>query len=240
MSRKHESDWLFSTFLIPSDDPALYPYVTYDNALVWRVFVLMQEWRDRKLFNFDPQLKSWLECAEAVRSAVMKHLVIEADGRKQFAFSTDLMGNHELYEDPPGSLQLLVYYKFSSADDEIYRNTIDWIYSTRNRYYFGSARLQGVGCQHHPGHPALLSLCADLLGVRAEQAAHILAEAPLDNTIACESYSAESGIVKTGAHFATCAGLLTYAIHYNWGRKNFNHEEDPDFNHEEDEEHEDF
>src|SRR5688572_17066416 len=84
------------------------------------------------------------------------------------------------------------------------------LFSGSHDYYFPDARFKGAGCQHHPAHPAVLSLCADLLVMRAEAAAAILAEAALDNQIACESYSGQSGLVKTGAHFATCAGWFAY------------------------------
>jgi hypothetical protein len=39
-----------------------------------------------------------------------------------------------------------------------------------------------------------------------------LLAAKLDNDIACETIDAQTGRVKTGAAFATCAGFLSHSL----------------------------
>ncbi len=43
MSKKNKNHFLFETFLLPTDDFRKYPYVTYNNALVWKVFKIMEQ-----------------------------------------------------------------------------------------------------------------------------------------------------------------------------------------------------
>ncbi|MGQ9780484.1 MAG: hypothetical protein ACUVRM_11545 [Bacillota bacterium] len=47
---------------------------------------------------------------------------------------------------------------------------------------------------------------------RVERAVRLLASAPMDSGLACESIDAETGTVKTGAAFASAAGFLAYSL----------------------------
>ncbi|MDR3552769.1 MAG: glycoside hydrolase family 125 protein, partial [Clostridia bacterium] len=117
---------LYETELDPSDDPARYPFLTYDNAVV------MTALRFLSAHGYDTG-----ERAKALESAIWAKCVIKTGSGGRFAWSTDGHGSHEAYDDPPGSLTLLAYYGFCSAGDEVYANTVRWIFSDGNPYYYG-------------------------------------------------------------------------------------------------------
>jgi meiotically up-regulated gene 157 (Mug157) protein len=145
----------------------------------------------------------------------MKHCVVDGPAGKQLAGTVDLEGHHVLLDEPPGSLALLPHYGLCSASDTVYLNTLRWIDSTDNPHLGPVGRFQTASCVHAQ-YSWVLSLANMLLsasGARGERVAEILRAAPLDGGLACETFDAETGIPKTGRHFATCAGFLGYAIH---------------------------
>ncbi|MCE5343533.1 MAG: glycoside hydrolase family 125 protein [Eubacteriales bacterium] len=202
-SKKHPSTALYETFLQPTDDKNNHPYLTYDNALVCRVFRALA-----KLLN-KPELRSR---AEAVREAIYAHCVREKDGKRFFAWSVDLLGAYDIYDEPPGSLQLLPFYGFCDESAEVWQNTVAMI---RNRNYslsFADAPIAEIGCLHAP-HPWVLSLCNSLLSGHGDTALAHLRLTRMDNGLACESVNEHTGVCETGEAFATCAGFLAYALY---------------------------
>ncbi len=229
LAHRHPSVPLFDTFLYPSDDPATYPYLTYDNALVCRALEIYARVKaglaERLRSEGQPRLAGPAEeaasqarrLAEAVRAAVREHLVVEGPFGPMFAWSTDLEGAHKVYDEPPGSLQLLAYYGFCSPDDPTFLNTVRWVHSEHNPYAY-QGRFPEVGCPHST-HPFVMGLFNSLLcGVpeRRQAALATLRDlgraGGLDGGLACEAFDRETGRVRTGAAFATCAGFLAYAL----------------------------
>lgn len=203
---------LYRTFLLPSDDPATYPYVTYDNVMVWRALVALEGIFRIAGLREAERVKS---LAAEVRESIRRHCVVDGPRGKMFAWSVDLAGGSEIADEPPGSLELLTYYGFCPRDDEIWLNTVAWLHSRDNPYRYSGVPFPGLGCPH-AAHPFVMSLFNALLGGlpdRIEEAAGVLRRAPLDNGLACESFDRRTGEVKTGAAFATCAGFLGYAMH---------------------------
>lgn len=200
--RRHPQIALYETFLQPTDDMHNYPYLTYDNALVWRALPALARWLGR------PEL---LAEAENVRAAVYTHLVTETQGQRVFIWSTDLEGHHDIYDEPPGSLQLLAHYGFCEKDDPVWQHTLSLIRSAAYRFSFAGRYIAEIGCEHAP-HPWVLSLCNSLLCGYKESALLHLSRTALDNGIACESIDEHTGACVTGAAFATCAGFLAYAL----------------------------
>ena len=125
--------------------------------------------------------------------------------------SIDLDGRHDVYDEPPGSLQLLPYWGFCDAGDSVYRNTVDMIRSPGYRYSFAGFLFGEIGCPHAP-HPWLLSVANSLLCGRLEHSTDILKNAAMDNGIACESIDETTGACTTGEAFATCAGFVCHAL----------------------------
>ncbi len=207
MSWKHKKIDLFGTFLMPTDDMRVYPYLTYNNVLVWKALKIF-EVIDRKL-HID--LRSAGILAEQVKRAIWDHLVIEVDGKNIFCWSADLEGQTDFYDEPPGSLTLFAHYGFVEKSNEVYRNTMARLYSPAFEHYFDNSAFQELGCSH-ADHPWILSVCNSLLNGRKEEALDMLMRTEMDNYIACESIDEETGEWVTGAHFATCAGFLVHAL----------------------------
>ena len=202
---RHPDTALYETFLQPTDDEIVYPYLTYDNVLVWRALQLLADWRPA-------QRGSLLAEADAVRAAIFTHCVKkDADGQPYFAWSVDLAGHHDVYDEPPGSLQLLPYYGFCERTDVIWQNTVRMIRSADYKFSFAGKPIAEIGCPHAPW-PWVLSLCNSLLCGHVEQALRELTIMPMDNGIACESVDADTGECTTGSAFATCAGFLCHAL----------------------------
>ncbi|NMB01259.1 MAG: glycoside hydrolase family 125 protein [Firmicutes bacterium] len=200
-SKKHPTIHLYETFLQPTDDLHVYKYLTYDNVLVWRMLIDLCE-----LFALDLQSE-----AEAVKEAIFTHCIKEHAGKPVFAWSVDLLGNWDIYDEPPGSLMLLPWYGFCTYENQVYQNTVEMIRDPSYRFSFSGKPIAEIGCEHAP-HPWVLSICNSLLSSNREKALLHLSRTNLDNGIACESVHEKSGDCMTGAAFATCAGFLAFAL----------------------------
>ena len=204
-SRKHPDTDLYSTFLQPTDDMHLYPYLIYDNVLVWKTLTILSAW----LNTSDPA-----EQADRVKAAIQTHCVRIHEGKQIYAWSVDLKGHWDIYDEPPGSLQLLPFYGFCSTEDPVWQHTISYIRDESYPLSFAGHTIAEIGCKHAP-HPWVLSICNSLLAGFADTALCHLQQTRMDNELACESIDEDSGVCTTGAAFATCAGFLAYAlIHY--------------------------
>lgn len=203
-ARRHPDTALYETFLQPTDDERVYPYLTYDNVLVWRAL--------HALAQLYPERAALAEEAQEVWRAVMEHCVkTNGDGKAYFAWSVDLAGGSDVYDEPPGSLQLLAELGFCERDDPVWRNTVAMICAPEYRYSFADCPIAAIGCPHAP-HPWLLSVANNLLCGRVKPSLAILRAAPMDNGIACESIDEYTGECTTGEAFATCAGFVCYAL----------------------------
>ena len=189
---------LYETFLQPTDDERIYPYITYDNVLVWRALRALGRLFER------PELT---ERAERVRRAIYDSCIFDG----AFAWSVDLAGGHDVYDEPPGSLLLLPYYGFCAWDDPVYLKTAAMIRSPDYAYSFAGCEIAEIGCPHAP-HPWLLSIGNSLLCGRSGEALEHLRRTRLDNGIACESVDEHTGECTTGEAFATCAGFICHAL----------------------------
>lgn len=206
---RHPQKELYGTFLLPSDDEAEYPYVTYDNVLLCitleKLAGLMENAGRREM------ALALKKKAIGIREEVQKSCVVTYQGRKVYAWSVDLNGNYRIYDEPPGSLQLLAYYGFVEKEDSVYQNTMDLIRGKRYPYSFQGHLIDETGCAHAP-HPWILSLANSLLCGNRSHALGLLDKMQMDNGIACESVDEDTGLCATGEAFATCAGFLAYAI----------------------------
>ncbi len=206
---KNDKAELYETFLLPSDDETEYEYITYDNALL---SVTLR--RLGMLFENGPDDKSGKELiaqSERIRRAIMDNCIVEHEGKKIYAWAVDLRGKYQIYDEPPGSLQLLLYYGFTDVQDEAYQNTMNIIRGKDYQYSFYNHRIDEIGCAH-ANHPWVLSLSNSLLCGNRSHAMELLTRMNMDYGIACESVHEDTGECTTGEAFATCAGFLAYAI----------------------------
>ena len=209
-----EGTGLYDTFLQPTDDTVVYPYLTYDNILAWRLFKDLAEIYDAT--GQAIQAAKLAGKADKVKEAILDRCVVEHEGRRMFAWSVDAYGKFNIYDEPPGSLLLAAYLGFCDEEDEIYKNTVKNIKDPSYEYSFAGCNISEIGCAHAP-HPWILSLCNSLLSGQKEQALKILMKTDMDNGIACESVNEHTGECETGAAFATCAGFLAYALYHAFG-----------------------
>jgi len=210
-TKRHPDYELYETFLQPTDDVVVYPYLTYNNALVWKVFKCLLE-----IFLMNGDAESGMKMsgkAERIRNAILERCIVDYKGKKIFAWSVDLNGHWNVYDEPPGSLQLLTYYGFCESDDPVYINTVEEIREPGYKFSFSDCAIPEIGCEHAP-HPWVLSIANSLLCKRTEHCRSILVRAEMDNGIACESIDENTGRCATGEAFATCAGFLAYAFYY--------------------------
>ncbi|WP_242822539.1 hypothetical protein [Thermaerobacter marianensis] len=255
-ARRDPRTGLVATFLLPSDDPAQQPFVTYDNALYAQALDELAQALARlapdqpgrpdapaagrgaacsppparaprppqagagRAARPGPWLDpGWLEeRARITRQAVLAHCVVPGPWGPQFAWAVAGPGGAGavLYDEPPGTLELLGPYGFArrrSGDgvdvETVYANTVRWIYSAHNPYGPPPGPFSTPTCPH-ARHPWLLSVAAGLLAGRRAYLAW-LARAPMDSGFACETVDAATGRVRTGPAFATCAGFVTWA-----------------------------
>lgn len=201
-TKRHPQLELYETFLQPTDDMHNHPYLTYDNALVCHALRVLARLLKR------PELA---QEAERVRKAVYQHCVREVNDKRFFAWSVTEDGQFDIYDEPPGSLQLLPFYGFCSAHDSVWQTTVAMIRDARYPLSFANSPIAEIGCKHAP-HPWVLSICNSLLSGHGETALAHLRKAPMDNGIACESVNENTGICETGEAFATCAGFLSFAL----------------------------
>ncbi len=207
-SKKHKHIDLYETFLQPTDDMIVYPYLTYNNALVVTILRYLAELLAGRKEFAGPLLQK----ADKTQAAIYEHCVKEVDGKRIFAWSVDLEGNWNVYDEPPGSLTLLPFYGFCGWDDPVYRATVEYIRRPDYRYSFAGAKIADIGCEHAP-HPWVLSIANSLLSGRKEHFLRIVPHLKMDNGIACESVNEHTGECETGEAFATCAGFLAYAMY---------------------------
>jgi uncharacterized protein len=206
--RKHPDEYIFRTELRPSDDMVNYEYNTYDNMLVWKAFLSLEYLL--KLLGRPDESKRFLDLADKVKKALKKYACLKD---MLLAYEFDMKGNYILYEEPAGSLRLLSLYGFVDRELwEYYENTLAWIYSEKNEYFYGESLIKESGCLHAAG-PWALSAANSLFTPGYEKyGIDFFKTARMDNYYASESVNPESGEAKTGRAFATCAGFIAYAI----------------------------
>ncbi len=202
---------LYQTFLLPTDDPTEYPLVIYDNVLVWAAFRVSGDLLRR--MGKESEAMRWESEADKLAEAIRRHGIVEGPEGPMWAWARDPSGRFELREEPPGSLRLLTYYGFCDPEDPAYRNTVRWLSSPANPYFFPGP-FSGPGSSHFP-FPGVFDLANRLLTDPDPAVLDLVREAPMDHGLACESIDPHTGVVRTGAAMASLAGFLAWAL---WAR----------------------
>ncbi|MGD1818980.1 MAG: glycoside hydrolase family 125 protein [Pleomorphochaeta sp.] len=205
VTKKSEKLGLYETFLQPTDDMRVYPYLTYNNVLVWKTFKILESW------DFKQKSDLFFNEAESIYDSIYDNCIRTINGKKQFIWSVDSNGNFDIYDEPPGSLVLLPVFDFITKDDEIYKNTIKVIFDENYEFSFSKSPFGAIGCPHAP-HPWVLSLANNVRVFNDKDSLEKLKRAKMDNGIACESIDENTGYCTTGEAFATCAGYLSFSL----------------------------
>lgn len=214
IEREYDSQTgLYKTFLLPSDDPAEYPFVLIDNVILWRGLqhfkeVLLKKGKTEKIKFIEQKI-------ENIYKGIYKYMVRKIDGKKMFLWSTDGKGNFRLYNDPAGSLGTLCFYRFVNKDNPIFQNTINYYYSSQYPYCFKNAEINELACDHYPRTPSGLGLCGSILNpLLQDKALRWLKKADMDYGLLAESFDKNSGEAKTGVGFASGCGYLAYSLYH--------------------------
>ena len=201
----------YRTFLDPSDDPVLYPFLIYDNALLQCGFSYLAALQAADRWEHPVDLA---EAAASLQQTIYRLGTVKGPRGIMFAWAVDAKGRFQLYDNPPGSLQLLSFYGFCSPADRLFRNTTAWIRSPDNPHFHHDCPFAEAGSLHAPA-PWPLAACNDILALN-EGGVDFLLRAPLDNGFCCETVDPHSGKAATGAAFASAAGFLARALWWRW------------------------
>jgi hypothetical protein len=196
---KNYGYYLFGTELNSSDDPVIYPYVTFDNVALW--YSMRTYGYKVKELLLD---RTYLEFSDKIREDVMNEFVSE----DMFCYSSDLKGRYEFYDDPTGSLLLLPYLGFIEKESKVFKNTLKWIKSSSNEFEI-RGNFNGLG-NRHVKHPWIHSHASQILSGIADES--ILRDITMDDGLSCETIDQESGRCLTGIHFPGSSGFLVQAL----------------------------
>ncbi|MHB9038646.1 MAG: glycoside hydrolase family 125 protein [Armatimonadota bacterium] len=208
-AQRHPEVVLFETLLLPSGEASIYPYVCFSNVLVWRSLLDIGRIYDR-IRDID-RAEEANRLAAQIKTAILDHFIVDGPLGRMYAREIDLNGNHQLGDDPIGSLQLMSYFGFCSQNDQIYKNTVNWIHSEHNTLS-GKGNPFEAPLDHDGVGPSVVSVIIDLLTGRTEQALDFLKRAELDDGIACATVDHETGRAIGGMAFASCAGYLAFGL----------------------------
>ena len=101
----------------PSGAPAAYPFTLHANAAVAQALDVLRR-------TLDEETARGLQDPDAVRAAINRHFVVEANGHSTFASAIDLAGSTSVVDDPSASAFWLPMYEAVARQDSTYRRTV--------------------------------------------------------------------------------------------------------------------
>lgn len=133
----------------PSDDRCVYGYLVPSNMMA--VVALKKAAKLANAGYEDTKLES--ECrslAYDIDEGIKEHAIIETENHGRiFAYETDGKGKFLLMDDANSpSLLSAPYLGYVKPDNEIYRNTRNFILSPSNPWYFEGTAAKGIGSPH--------------------------------------------------------------------------------------------
>lgn len=186
MARKASHTWLFPTDETPADDPIALPYHFSSHVLAWHTFRKLVE---AGITQFNPLV-------EGIRAAIDTHFIAEHDGTPLYAYATDGQGHHHFYHDANDMpLALAPDWGMLTADNPVWRATVTFAFSTRNKDGTYGGRLGSV---HTPAPWPLGDIQALIIAkttgdfLKAQEAEHRLAQAAQWDGALPEAYHGES------------------------------------------------
>lgn len=139
---------IFSAFR-PSDDATQYGFLVPSNMFAVTSLRQLAE-IESKLLHHDAFAQECRALADEVEAALQKYAVVEHPkyGRI-YAYEVDGYGNYTMMDDANvPSLLALPYMGWGKADDPIYRNTRNFVWSEDNPYFFRGKAGEGIGGPH--------------------------------------------------------------------------------------------
>jgi uncharacterized protein len=211
---RHPDAELYGTFLLPTDDPAEYPYVTTCNAMLAAALDAAADLTEISPADLGLRSGELRERASAIRRELRSRLVTDGPHGQMWAWACDASGRLEIRDEPPLGLRTLPFWGLEHDDPAVQTATNRWLTDGYRHHYPGT--FGGCGAPHFP-FPSGFDLANRLLAGDddAGSAVDAFAITPMDQGLACESFDPQTGIVRTGAAMASMAGLLAWTT---WAR----------------------
>ena len=213
LARYDSKTGLYSSLQDAQDEFQRLPFITYDNALVWRAFNDLADLYKR--LDDPTGAAEMTKRATALHEAVLAHCAsasaLNADG-PIFASATDGK-NYVFTEIPPGSLFKLPALGFISESDPVFARTFQWLHS-KNYPYSNAGQPYGLPGSYRVPFTCSWSIADHLLlSASRDQALKILRTSNWDGGIVTEGVDpATARMDQAGRAFATAAGYVAHAI----------------------------
>jgi hypothetical protein len=204
--RLHPEQMLASTDLLPSGDVADYPYATLANVLLWHFCERFARAPAEDTTEEPPRM---LGAGPEVAAAIWQHCVTDIEGSAVLASSADLEGAAAVYDDPALSLALLPFFGFCSADDPVWRSTMEFLRSPRYPLW-RTGTVPGLADRSAPDRGRTAALCADILAGTGDALGRLL-RLQLPEGVAAASYDVGTGVC-TEPHDAALAGFIAWTL----------------------------
>ena len=204
---------LYSSLQDSQDEFQKLPFITYDNALVWRAFTDLADLYQR--LNDAADAAEMTRRAKALHEAVLAHCIFNSApnaGGPIFASATDGT-NAVTTEIPPGSLLKLPALGFLPETDPIFVRTYRWLHSKNYKYSYSDQSFGLPGSYRLPFTTSWGIADHMLLTAGHDQALKILRASNWDGGIITEGVDpASAKMDQAGRAFATAAGYVAHAI----------------------------
>ncbi len=131
----------------PSDDRCEYNYHIPSNMFAVVILKYMAEMaRDVYLDDsFSVQLK---QLANEIDEGIKKFSTVLLDDKTIYAYEVDGLGNYNIMDDGNIPNLLSIPYLGYEANEEVYKNTLEVIFSKKNRWYYEGKYARGIGSSH--------------------------------------------------------------------------------------------
>jgi uncharacterized protein len=213
LQRFDSTTGLYSSLQDSQDEFQKLPFLTYDNALVWRALEDLSELFKRLGDSADDQ--EMAKRAASLHDAVLAHCVStsapNADG-PIFASATDGT-NFVFTEIPPGSLFKLPILGFIPESDQTFVRTWQWLHSRNYKYSYSDEPYGLPGSYRLPFTTSWSIADELLLSAGRDKALKALRASEWDGGIITEGIDpATARMDQAGRAFATAAGYVAHAI----------------------------
>jgi len=204
---------LYSSLQDSQDEFQKLPFITYDNALVWRA---LTDLADLKMRLNDPSgSREMATRAASLHEAILSHCTSASApnaGGPIFASATDGK-NYVFTEIPPGSLFKLPALGFIPESDPTFARTWQWLHSKNYQYSYTDQPYGLPGSYRLPFTTSWSIADNLLLAAGRDKALKILRASNWDGGIITEGVDpATARMDQAGRAFATAAGYVAHAI----------------------------
>jgi len=204
---------LYSSLQDSQDEFQKLPFITYDNALVWRALTDLADIYKR--LDNPNESQEMTKRAAALHAAILAHCLSPSAPNSSgpiFASATDGK-NYVFTEIPPGSLFKLPALGFLPESDPTFVRTYQWLHSKNYQYSYSDQPYGLPGSYRVPFTTAWSIADNLLLTAGHDQSLKILRASNWDGGIITEGVDpATARMDQAGRAFATAAGYVAHAI----------------------------